>query len=118
MPNPTMPFTPSDLLTAKKITAFAIGSECFNMIMPPVLDQLVELYPRGEGYDPEEVYMHYLVPAADAMFGYRTVMGMAVLDQHFHMVKSALARMLEYSYRVEVLGAVKFDCDREIGVLG
>jgi hypothetical protein len=43
-------------------------------------------------------------------------MGMAVLDKHFHTVKSALARMLEYSYRVEVLGAVKFDCDREIGV--
>jgi hypothetical protein len=116
MPNHTMPFDPSALLTAKKITDFALNSDCFTEIMPPILDQVVELYPHGEGYDPDEVYMHYLVPAADAMYGYRTIMGMAVLDKHFHTVKSALARMLEYSYRVEVLGAVKFDCDREIGV--
>lgn len=119
MPNPNtvMPFTPSEIMTAKKIADFALDSECFAAIMPPVLDQLVELYPRGEGYDPDEVYLHYLVPAADAMYGYKAVMGMAVYDKHFHTVKSALARMLEYSYRVEVLGAVKFDCDREIGIL-
>jgi hypothetical protein len=49
---------------------------------------------------------------------------MAVPPQHFYTVKAALARLLEFSFRQEVLEAagdinyeVLFDCDQEIRIL-
>ena len=69
MSNTTKPFTPSEIMTAGKIARFAMQFDHFDDVITPVLDQLVELYPQGKGYDPEEAYMQYLTPAADAMFG-------------------------------------------------
>ena len=63
-----MPFTPSEIMTAGKIARFAMQFDHFDDVITPVIDQLVELYPQGKGYDPEEAYMQYLTPAADAMF--------------------------------------------------
>lgn len=124
MSNTTKPFTPSEIMTAGKIARFAMQFDHFDDVITPVLDQLVELYPQGKGYDPEEAYMQYLTPAADAMFGYATVKKMAVDPAHFHVVKAALARLLEFSFRSEVLEAagdinyeVLFDCDQEIRIL-
>jgi len=124
MSNSTMPFTPSEIMTAGKIARFAMQFDHFDDVITPVIDQLIELYPQGKGYDPEEAYMQYLTPAADAMFGYATVKKMAVPPQYHHVVKAALARLLEFSFRQEVLGTsndpdscVLFPCDQEIRIL-
>lgn len=124
MSNTTMPFTPSEIMTAGKIARFAMQFDHFDDVISPVIDQLVEAHPQGKGYDPEEAYMQYMVPAADAMFGYRTVEKLEVQPQHFHTVKAALARLLEFSFRQEVLGTsndpdscVLFPCDQEIRIL-
>ena len=123
MLNPTKPFTPSEIMTAGKIARFAMKFNHFDDVIAPVFDHLVASHPKGKGYDPEEAYLQFIPAAGDAIFGYHQIEKMEVPPQYFHVIKAALARLLEFSFRQDILESagdinydVRFDCDREIGV--
>jgi len=115
------PFSEKVLTLAGLYAVSVIDQPEFRDVIAPLLVDVAYMFPRGEGYDPEEVYMHFIPGAGNTMALYEHITGNLCPDAIFHDVKACFARMVEFQYRHEIhslAGAVvcdvAFPCDAEI----
>jgi hypothetical protein len=121
MPNIIRPAFNPDSITAARMISKTYGS---NPNMQPVLDMLVkdvaEIYPKAKGYDPDEVYLHYIPEAT------RWTRSVPVPAIFYHEVNYLIARLIEINLREDVWRAagvpsvviddetLTFDIDEEL----
>ena len=103
------PFPQGQLEDACEIHLTATNEgELYRRTFQPTFGEIAKLWPKGEGYDPEVVYLQWLHPADVALAWYRRHQAPGIVWDK-HTMRAIVARMLESKYREEVLQACGCD---------